>query len=302
LIGHRAPICGSNNFDKMNVDLLISLLVFFAVFIFSKFFFEKIAPDLINKYKQSQQKRVAKVTDKLEDSFIFLEKNKVTFLTISPLLFSGIFFLLFRNAFGLLVGFIIGFSAPGIVTAIIKHRRIKAFEGQLVDSLMILSSSLKGGLSLIQAIEALCEEMPPPISQEFNLVLKENKWGVSLEESLRKLRTRMPLESVNLLVSSVLVARETGGELTRVFSRLTDTIRDNLKLKEKISTLTLQGRMQGIVMSILPIAFAFFITKQNPEHFDIMWENEMGRKLLVAAVLMQIIGMLLIKKVSTLRV
>ncbi|HOX54290.1 MAG TPA: type II secretion system F family protein, partial [Candidatus Omnitrophota bacterium] len=231
------------------MDLIISLIVFITVFVFSKIFIERIAPDLIRRYNESQQKRVSKVTNKLEDSFIFLEKNKVTFLTISPLLFAGIFFLLFRNVFGILVGFVFGFSAPGIVTAIIKHRRIKAFEGQLVDSLMILSSSLKGGLSLIQAIEALCEEMPPPISQEFNLILKENKWGVSLEESLRKLRTRMPLETVNLLVSSVLVARETGGELTKVFSRLTDTIRDNIKLKEKISTLTLQGRLQGIVMS-----------------------------------------------------
>ncbi|MDD2654683.1 MAG: type II secretion system F family protein [Candidatus Omnitrophica bacterium] len=284
------------------MDLIISLIVFITVFVFSKIFIERIAPDLIRRYNESQQKRVSKVTNKLEDSFIFLEKNKVTFLTISPLLFAGIFFLLFRNVFGILVGFVFGFSAPGIVTAIIKHRRIKAFEGQLVDSLMILSSSLKGGLSLIQAIEALCEEMPPPISQEFNLILKENKWGVSLEESLRKLRTRMPLETVNLLVSSVLVARETGGELTKVFSRLTDTIRDNIKLKEKISTLTLQGRLQGIVMSILPIAFAFFITKQNPDHFNILWENELGRKLLFAAVAMQIIGMLLIKKISTLKV
>jgi tight adherence protein B len=185
---------------------------------------------------------------------------------------------------------------------IIKQRRIKKFQGQLVDSLMILSSSLKGGLSLIQSIEALCEEMPPPISQEFSLVVKENTWGVSLDESLRNLRRRMPLEEVNLLVSSVLVARETGGELTKVLSRLTETIRNNVKLKEKIATLTLQGRLQGIIMSFLPVVFTIFIYKQNPGHFDIMLETDMGRTLIIVAIFLQIIGIFFIKKISTMRV
>ncbi|MBM3248769.1 MAG: hypothetical protein FJZ10_05080 [Candidatus Omnitrophica bacterium] len=286
----------------INMDLIISLLVFLAVFLLSKFFVDIIVPDLINRYNQSQQKRLAKVTGNLEDSFIFLEKNKLAFLSLTPLLGAGFFFLLFRNVFWLMIGFLLGFTVPTVMTKMIKAGRIKAFEGQLVDSLMILSSSLKGGLSLIQAIEALCEEMPPPISQEFNLVLKENKWGVSLEESLRKLRQRIPLDSVNLLVSSVLVARETGGELTRVFSRLTDTIRDNLKLKEKVATLTLQGRLQGIIMSILPIVFVIFINKQQPDHFTVMWESDMGKKLLVAAVVLQILGMALIKKISTFKI
>lgn len=282
--------------------LPIYLLVFVGVFIFINIFVQKIAPVIIARYNKWQQKRLGKVTDKLEDSFVFLEQKKISLLSVSPVLFAAVLFLLFRNIVGLVIGFLMGLAMPSIMGGIIKQRRIRAFESQLVDSLMILSSSLKGGLSLIQAIEALCEEMPPPISQEFDLVLKENKWGVSLEESLRKLRDRMPLESVNLLVSAVLVSRETGGELTKLFSRLTDTIRDNLKLKEKIGTLTLQGKMQGVVMSILPIIFTFFITRQNPDHFNIMWENELGRKLVVAGIFLQVVGILLIKKISTLRV
>ena len=86
-----------------------------------------------------------------------------------------------------------------------------------------------------------------------------------------------------------------------VLSRLTDTIRDNLKLKEKIATLTLQGRMQGIIMMILPIGFAYFVYKQNPGHFDVMIQTELGRKLLALAVCLQIVGMILIKKISTMR-
>ncbi|MFC1704494.1 type II secretion system F family protein [Candidatus Omnitrophota bacterium] len=282
--------------------LLIYLAVFISVFILTHIFIAAIVPPIVAKYNKWQGKRVNKVAVRLEDSFIFLEKQKLMFLAISPVVFGGIFFILLRNVFGFIIGFLIGLAFPGFATNIIRQMRLKKFSSQMVDSLMILSSSLRGGLSLIQAIEVLCEEMPPPISQEFNLILQENKWGVNLEESLQRLRTRMPLEEVNLLVSSVLVARETGGELTRVFTRLIETIRNNIRLKEKIATLTLQGRLQGVIMSILPVGFAFFINKQQPDHFDIMWESYTGRKLLVTAVVLQILGIFLIKKISTLKV
>ncbi|MBL7130237.1 MAG: type II secretion system F family protein [Candidatus Omnitrophica bacterium] len=281
---------------------IIPLFVFGAVLLITRFLVERLTPILINRYNQWQGERLGRVTDKLEDSFIFLEKKKIVFLSISPFIFAALGFLLLRNFLGPVLGFFFGLAMPGFMTKIAKGRRIKKFQSQLVDSLMILSSSLKAGLSLIQSIGVLCEEMPVPISQEFGLVLKENRWGVSLEESLRKLRRRMPLEEVNLIVSSVLVARETGGELTRVFTRLTETIRNNIKLKEKIATLTLQGRMQGIIMSVLPIAFTFFIHKQNPGHFNIMWESELGRILIGVAVFLQLAGIYLIKKISTCKV
>jgi len=167
--------------------------------------------------------------------------------------------------------------------------------------MMIISSSLKAGLSFLQSIEVLCEEMPPPVSQEFGLILSENKLGISMELALKKLRQRIPTEEVNLIVTSILIARESGGNLPLVLSRLTDTIRDNLKLKEKIGTLTLQGRMQGIIMVLLPIGFAYFVYKQNPGHFDVMLQTDIGRKLLGLAIVLQIIGMIMIKKISTMK-
>ncbi len=284
------------------MESIIFIFTFLSAFFIIYFLSLALVPRFLEFYNKTQAKRVSQVSDKLEDSFIFLEKKKVAFLIVSPFLFAGISFLAIRNVVVLILGFFMGLALPGILTNIIKQSRLKKFQGQLVDSLMILSSSLKGGLSFIQAIEVLVEEMPPPTSQEFDLVLKENKLGVSLEESLKKLRKRMPIEEVNLIVSSVLVARETGGELTKVFSRLTLTIRDNIKLKNKITTLTMQGRMQGIIMSILPVVFAIFIYKQNPNHFDIMLETSLGKMLLVGAAVAQIVGMYLIKRISTLRV
>jgi tight adherence protein B len=222
-------------------------------------------------------------------------------LYLAPFVFGAAAFLLFRHIIFVILGFLLGFGFPAFMVRLAHQRRIKKFQSQLVDGLMILASSLKAGLSFVQAIEVLCEELPPPISQEFNLVLKENRWGLSLDESLKRLRQRLPLEEVNLMVSSILIARESGGELPKVFSRLTNTIRDNLKLKEKIATLTLQGRLQGLIMMFLPVGFAYFVYKQNPEHFLVMWQSQTGRMLLFLAVGLQVVGMFFIKRISTMR-
>lgn len=280
------------------MGLITYLILFTAVFSIVNLFLTF----LVEAWRDWQSKQVQKVAQRLDDSFIFLEKKKLFLFTLSPFIAGGIGFLLLKNIFGMGAGFIIGLAIPNLMTKMAKQARQKKFQGQLVDTLVILSSSLKGGLSFVQALEVVCEEMPAPVSEEFGLILKENRLGVTLDESLESLRKRLPLEEVNLLVSSILVAKATGGELTRVFSQLVETIRNNLKLKEKLTTLTLQGKLQGIIMACLPIAFAAFIYKQDPHHFDIMLETQLGKILLVGAVLAQIIGMYLIKKVSTLNI
>ncbi len=263
---------------------------------------EGLVPIFVDTYSKLQSKKSAQISRQLEESFIFWEKRRLLFITLAPFVIGGAGFLLFRNPWGLVAGFVLGLFFPNTMILMATKMRINRFQGQLVDSLVMLTSSLKAGLSFIQAIEVLCEEMPPPISQEFNLVLKENKLGVSLEESLKKLRKRIPIEEVNLLVTSILIARESGGELTKVFGRLTETIRNNIKLKEKIATLTLQGKLQGVIMTCLPFVFTYFVYKQNPDHFVVMMESDMGRMLIIVAVLLQVIGIYLIKRISTFKI
>ncbi len=279
----------------------MQILVYVLVFAAGLAIFNFLVGFSLLRWAKWQETHMSKMSEKLDDSFIFLEKRKLILVSSAPLFLGVAGFILLGNIVGAVAGFAVGLSIPAMFTRAARQRRVKQFQGQLVDCLMIFSSSLKGGLSFIQALEIVCEEMPPPASQEFGLVLKENRLGVSLEDSLEGLRIRMPIEELNLMISSILVARETGGELTRVFSRLVGTIRDNLKLKAKITTLTLQGRLQGIIMAFLPIVFALFIYKQNPHHFDIMLETDLGRQLLITAVILQIIGIILIKRISTLR-
>ncbi|MDD5441769.1 MAG: type II secretion system F family protein, partial [Candidatus Omnitrophica bacterium] len=138
------------------------------------------------------------------------------------------------------------------------------------------------------------EEMTPPISQEVSLLNREIKMGVPLEEALIRMDKRMPSEEMTLVSSAIIVARETGGDLTKVFAKLVETIRDRLKLKELIATLTLQSRLQAIIISLLGPAFFFIVRKMRPDHFDIMWQTELGRILMIIALVLQIIGFVLI--------
>lgn len=276
-------------------------LIYLTVFFSSAIIFNTIITATVERWRDWQAKRVARAVTAMDESFIFLEKKKLELIALFPVICAAAVFLAMKNLFGLIIGFLIGLALPVILIKTAKQARIRKFSGQLVDCLMILSSSLKSGLSFTQAMDVLCEEMPAPASEEFGLVLKQNRLGVTLEDALLTLRARMPLEEINLIVSSILVAKGTGGELTRVFNRLIETIRSNIKLKAKVATLTLQGRLQGIIMAILPIGFTIFIYKQNPHHFDAMFQTQLGRNLIILAVVLQVVGMYLIKRISTLR-
>jgi len=198
-------------------------------------------------------------------------------------------------AFGIFGGIIF----PAVYTKLLISKNKKLFDDQLMDALMIMSSSFRGGLSLIQAVEAVVEEMPDPINQEFSTVLGENKMGVSLEESLNHLYNRMPSIALQQVITSILLARETGGNLPVIFTRIVNTIREYKKIQSQIETLTLQGKIQGVVMSLLPIAFFFVIYSTNPTFFQHMFKSETGRALLIYAAFSEVIGAFMIWKIST---
>ena len=257
------------------------------------------------KYSKLQQGRVDKTASKLDRLFVASQGAKMMPLfTIAPGALALLGFLMLRKfpLIGVGAGLIVGFIIPVLIMKNMALMRRLKFQAQLVDALMILSSALKAGMSLNQTFEILVEEMPPPIGEEFSLVIRENKMGVPLDECLDHLRIRMPLDDLGLITSAVSVARETGGNLTDIFAQLVTTIRDKIKLERKVRALTIQGRLQGLIMGILPIAFALFVKKINPQSFDIMLNSPVGRKLLIWAVCSEIIGVILIRKLSKVEV
>lgn len=279
--------------------ILLFLLILSAVILISL----SVLPIVMQKIQSWQQKQEVIVAGEMDKMFYDKSpKNIVMLYFILPLIFGVAAQIFLQSIIAVIFGVFIGLAIPNIMLKMRYKRRINKFSEQLVDAINMLSSCLKGGLSLLQGLEVLVEEMPAPMSQEIGLVVKENKMGIPLEESLVSLNKRLNLEELGLVINALLVARETGGELTKVFSRLTVTIRDNHKLKESIKTLTLQGRLQGVIMSFLPIVFVAWVLSVDRHHFDIMLSNDLGRMLLIAGVVLQIVGMILIKIFSTIKI
>ena len=278
---------------------LLSIVILCSIILLSL----SILPFFMQKIQSWQQKQEVIVAKEMDKMFYDKSPKRIVMLYyILPVVLglSGLIFL--RSPIFMIFGALIGVAIPNFILKMRFKRRVQKFNDQLLDAINMLASCLKGGLSLLQGFEVLVEEMPAPISQELGLVVRENKMGISLEESLIRLNKRMNLEELGLVVNALLVARETGGELTKVFSRLSVTIRDNHKLKENVKTLTLQGRMQGMIMSFLPIIFVAWVLSVNKNHFDIMLKNDLGRMLLVAAVVLQVVGMFLIRMFSIIKI
>lgn len=274
-------------------------LSFVAVSSFVFFFL----PDFLGLVRAFNQRRAEKLATKMDEMFVRAKKKQtVVMYALAPFILAAAGFLFAPREFrfiGILLGVILGFIGPSIYIRFLVKQRKKKFNGQLIDALLMMNSGLKGGLSLLQAMEVVADEMPDPISQEFAILIGENKMGVSLELSFDRLFSRMGSPALQQFISAVLLARETGGNLPIIFNRIIQTIRENRKIEQNIETLTLQGKIQGFVMSLLPVAFAFFVYSSNPHYFDVMMESETGRNLLMLAAGLEVIGATLIIKFST---
>lgn len=278
--------------------LMIAILVTASVVLLAL----AVSPFVIAHLEKWHAKRGDKVARELDK--VFYDKGpeqimRLIFILPFVLGIAGLVF--FKSIIAAIVCGIGGLFIPNFILKIRQGQRRNKFARQILDTIMVLSSSLKGGLSLLQALEVVAEEMPAPMNQEIGLVIRENKMGVTLEESLVHLAKRMDMEELRLVVNSILVARETGGDLTKVLARLSITIRDNRKLKDSIKTLTLQGRLQGIIMSSLPFLFVWWVMMFNRHHFDVMFNSQQGRIMLFAAVALQAVGMILIRKFSNIK-
>ena len=277
----------------------IMILTFASVAMTASF----LIPPLFEKTLSLSQKRTKRLTERMDDVSIRVKPKRVAmYFVMAPVIFAALGYLMFPVEFrllGLLTGGVFGFLGPSIYIKTVTERRKSKFEEQLVDGLMMLSSSLKGGASIIQALEVLVEDMPDPISQEFSILLGENKMGISLEEAFGHLYERMPSVALRSMITAILLARETGGNLPVIFNRIVTTIRENRKIKQNIDNLTLQGKIQGTVMTLLPIGFAVVVTSANPRFFDQMFKTDIGRILMMYAFFSELAGAFFIWKISS---
>jgi tight adherence protein B len=279
--------------------ILILLLIFGSISLIAY----QYLPDLLRRYSEAQKKRTDKVGSQLDQMFIFTERQRlVRIFTITPLSLGLLGFIILRNPLGLVIGVALGLITPPIILKNMALTRRHKFSNQLVDALMLLVGALKAGMSLNQAFEVLVEEMPAPISHEFALLVRENKMGVDLNECFIHLKQRVPVEDLDLIATAIGIVRDTGGDLTEVLDNLVATIREKKRLYDRVRTLTVQGRLQGYIMMVLPIAFSIFIYYVNPENFKVLLEDKLGQQLLTWAIISEGIGIILIQKLSKIEV
>jgi tight adherence protein B len=257
---------------------------------------------LTGKLQQYQQVRFEEASRVLDDIFLDVKPLwlRVAY-AIGPIGAGLIAYIITNNLIITLLAAVLGAVLPDLWVRFTKAKRRQKFQAQLVDSLLIISSSLKAGLSLPQAFEAVETEMNPPASQEFGLMMKAYRLGLTFEEALQGLGRRMPSEDLKLITIAMLVGRETGGDITKNIDQLVATIRQRKKLKDQVKTLTLQGRLQAYVMSLLPLFFAAAVHTVQPGYFDLLFTDPTGQMLLVVAAVLWIVGMVLLIKLSKVR-
>ena len=278
-------------------------IILICIFIPITFLVYKSLPLVLGKYSEVQQERIVRVEKDLDNMFMFKNRKRLALLfTVIPLALGLIGFILLGNILGFGIGLAAGFILPSVIIKHMNSQRINKFSQQLVDGIMVLSGSLKAGLSLIQAIEVVVEEMPSPISDEFALLVRENHMGVSLENCLIHLKQRVPVDDLKLINNAIIISQETGGDLTQILEQLVFTLREKTKLQRKVRSLTVQGRLQGTIMGLLPIVFAVFTYFINPDSFNLMLNNPLGQKLLILAVILEVVGLIAIKKLSKVKV
>jgi len=281
----------------------MTTLTFFLIFCTAGLIGYSVFPAVYNRVSVLGSRRQQKFSNRMEQLMHRREAKKISRLfVIAPLVLGGGFYLLFPEGmqlFGVIFGVVTGLVFPGVYIQALAARMKDKFNGQLIDALMIMSSSFRGGLSLVQALEAVVDEMPDPINREVGIVLGENKMGVSLEEALYHLYNRMPSPALQQMITAILLARETGGNLPVIFNRIVNNIRESRKIQQNLDTLTIQGKIQGVVMSILPLAFAFLLYSSNRKIFDNMLTSELGRTMLIYAVISETIGAFMIWKISS---
>lgn len=227
------------------------------------------------------------------------------YILINFLLMFGLGLLLIlitRNAILGWLGVITGFMVPKVIVKRMKLKRVQKFNSQIGDALVVMSNSMRAGFSFLQATEMVSKEMPSPICDEFARTLREMNLGTPTEEALLNLTTRIESEDLDLVITAVLIQRQVGGNLAEILDGISHTIRERIRIKGEIKTLTAQGRVSGIIVGVLPVVIGLVLSVINPSYIGALFTNPIGWAMLTAGVISQTIGIALIKKTVDIKV
>jgi tight adherence protein B len=189
-----------------------------------------------------------------------------------------------------------GFMIPRMYLNNMEGRRRQKFDAQLLEAIPMVSGAMKAGMSLLQAMELVTREMPPPIRQEFAHALQENRVGKPIMQALQDMKKRLHSDDLSITVNAIGIAQETGGVLSEVLLKIADSIRSRNRVRSKIDTMTAQGRLQGIIMSLMPWGLASVLFLLDPDLIRPMFTTTPGQLMLAAICVLELLGWLVIRR------
>lgn len=220
-------------------------------------------------------------------------------LIVGPLL---IFWFLFKNP---MLGVFLSIAGMALPPTILKARsqtRINKFNNQLAEFLILLVNALRAGQTFLQAADHAAKESPEPIASEFKLLIQETNLGLPVEAAFQNLVQRVPSPDLEITATAFVIQKNIGGNLAEVMEKVAATIRERVKLQGQIRVLTAQGALSGWIVGLLPIALGLLLYQMNPDYIGLLFSTELGKLLLGIGATMQLIGVLLIKKIITIDV
>ncbi len=215
------------------------------------------------------------IKERIAKSDVKLRVSEYMFMVvIAAVGVAGLAWYFFDGWVAAVVGFVFGLRIPRMYINYAANRRMNMFNGQLGDTLNLWVNALRSGYSVLQAMESIATEMPPPVSREFERVVQEVRLGLGLEQALANMYRRVPSEDLDLVITAVNIQREVGGNLAEVLDTISYTIRERVRIKGEIKTLTAQGRISGWIISLLPVGLGGVLYLMNPDYVSELWVQE----------------------------
>ena len=277
----------------MNLELvLIVVAITIALFVWA-------LVDISGRLLQAWRERFTRETGfHLRELFLFIDPARLYVLNLALTVLCALAaWLLSASLLMALVTAIVLALTPRGVLRWLRKRRVEHIEQQLPDALQMLAGTARAGLSLPAAIRQVSAELTPPLQQELLLVQHEQRLGVSLDDALENLARRVPAQPVKLMVSAMRIANETGGGLAETLERTASTLRSQQAMELKILALTAQGKLQAWVVGLLPVFLLWVLNRMEPAAMSQLWTTPLGWGVLAAVLVMEFIGVLLIRRI-----
>lgn len=278
------------------MEIIVVLALVFAVMIFlawGALFHGK------TWFMKRTQRVATEVESNLADLFIFINTQQVAGMSaLAVFVLPLVVYLVSQNVLFTAVSVPLAFMLPRLWVGRMRTKRLRDIESQLPDALLMMSGALRAGASFPIALESVAQESRPPISQEFDLLLREIRLGVDLPVALRNMERRIPVSDFLMVTAAISISREVGGNLAETLESVARTLREKQQMEGKIRSLTAQGKMQGWVMTGLPIFLIFVLRHMEPKAMAPLFDSAIGWGVLLVIGVMEFIGYQAIKKIT----